>query len=420
MGTSSTTSQAAFERSSDRPAPEAALVSMLSPALRSAPTAADAQESGGWFLQLLDRRPTPCWLIDAQGALVQANTLARRMLAARGVALELADLLLDPDGHLGIAAALQQHERAVWLTASMRDAGGQILSGRLLIARPGSTPFGPLRVASFEAEAGAGAAWQRPAAAVAAEDAVAPAPPLEPNLAKAAAAIAAADIAAAFATLGHEIRTPLNAVLGFAELLRHDIATFNEPQRDRCLGHLQRIADAGTHLLSLSKDLLEPAAARSGPSAAGPQCVTLSSLFYASMALTQDQFTQHQVQLTIEPEGDTLQVLADPRRCMQVLCNLLTNAAKYTPAGGKASLSASRVAGRVRIVVADNGPGIDAAGQARLFRAYERLGAQDQQAEGHGLGLFISHQLVTAMNGRIGCCSEPGAGAEFWFELPAA
>lgn len=413
---SSTTSQAAFGRSSDRPAPEAALVAMFSPALRSATTAADAQDSGGWFLQLLDRRPTPCWLIDAQGALVQANALARRMLAARGVALELSDLLLDPDGHLGIAAALQQHERAVWLTASMRDAGGQILSGRLLIARPGSTPFGLLRVASFEAEAGAGAAWQRPAAEVA----VAPALPLEPDLGKAAAAIAAADIAAAFATLGHEIRTPLNAVLGFAELLRRDIATFSEPQRDRCLGHLQRIADAGTHLLSLSKDLLEPAAARTGPSAAGLQCVTLSSLFYASMALTQDQFRQHQVQLTIEPEGDTLQVLADPRRCMQVLCNLLTNAAKYTPAGGQASLSASRVAGGVRIAVADNGPGIDAAGQARLFRAYERLGAQDQQVEGHGLGLFISHQLVTAMNGRIGCRSEPGAGAEFWFELPAA
>jgi signal transduction histidine kinase len=391
-------------------------MAMLSPALRSAPTGADAQEPGGWFLQLLDRRPTPCWLVDEQGALVQANALASRMLAARGVALELSDLLLDPDGHVGIAAALQQQDRAVWLAASMRDAGGQILSGRLLIARPGSTPFGPLRVVSFEAEAEAGAAWQRPAAEVA----VAPSAQLQTDLAKSAADLAAADIAAAFATLGHEIRTPLNAVLGFAELLRRDIATFSEPQRDRCLGHLQRIADAGTHLLSLSNDLLEPAAVRSSPSASGSQCVSLSSLFYASKALTQDRFTQHQVQLTIEPEGEMLQVLADARRCMQVLCNLLTNAAKYTPAGGQATLSASRVAGWVRIVVADNGPGIDAAGQARLFRAYERLGAEQQQVEGHGLGLFISHQLVTAMNGRIGCRSEPGAGAEFWFELPAA
>lgn len=370
------------------------------------------EDPTGWFLHLLDRRLTPCWLIGSDGGLAWANRLAGETMPPQGAVRHLADLLPDPDGRAAVEAALQLPDRPVGLPTSMRDASGRVWSGSLSVGRLACTPLGPMRVASFDADGPA--AWLQPKA----EDAAAAQP--QPAVGTADAPETAAVIAAAFAVLGHEIRTPLNAVLGFAELLRRDLTTLREPLRSRCLGHVKRIADAGAHLLSMSKDLLDPSANASNAGLPAPEPLSLSALFDAAVALTQDRFAHHQVQLALEPDGRSLQVLADLRRSTQVLCNLLTNAAKYTPAGGRAILSASRVEGAVRIAVLDNGPGIDAAGQARLFHAYERLGLSDEHVEGHGLGLFVSRQLVTAMNGRIGCVSEPGAGTEFWFELPAA
>jgi CheY-like chemotaxis protein len=114
-------------------------------------------------------------------------------------------------------------------------------------------------------------------------------------------------------------------------------------------------------------------------------------------------------------------VLADRQRVKQTLLNLLTNAVKYTPISGSVSVSQS-VSGdkTVRILVHDTGPGIPSEKLDRLFRPFDRLGAEQSNVEGTGLGLALSQRLMQAMGGSIGVETTVGAGSTFWLELPWA
>jgi two-component system CheB/CheR fusion protein len=115
--------------------------------------------------------------------------------------------------------------------------------------------------------------------------------------------------------------------------------------------------------------------------------------------------------------GCEASVLADRDRIVQVLDNLLSNAIKYSPAGGRIDVSCAVDNGDARISVRDQGLGISGEDQARLFTPYSRCGRQ-ARISGHGLGLFISSEIVRQHGGQIGVRSEPGKGAEFWFTLP--
>jgi CheY-like chemotaxis protein/anti-sigma regulatory factor (Ser/Thr protein kinase) len=116
-----------------------------------------------------------------------------------------------------------------------------------------------------------------------------------------------------------------------------------------------------------------------------------------------------------------LHVLADRQRFKQVLLNLLTNAIKYTPPRGRVTISTEAFTnGRIRIIVSDNGPGIEKEKLARLFTPFDRLGAEQSAVEGTGLGLALSQRLIHAMKGAIGVESIPGQGSRFWVELPRA
>jgi CheY-like chemotaxis protein len=126
------------------------------------------------------------------------------------------------------------------------------------------------------------------------------------------------------------------------------------------------------------------------------------------------------IELVCPPHaGADSYVMADLQRFKQVLLNLITNAIKYTPAGGRVVISyRSAARNKVRIAVTDTGPGIAPDKLPRLFTPFERLGAEQTEVEGTGLGLTLSQRLMQAMGGSIGVESTLGQGSTFWIELP--
>ncbi len=217
--------------------------------------------------------------------------------------------------------------------------------------------------------------------------------------------------------MSHELRTPLNAVLGFAQLLASDTA---EPLTPRQRERLQELQRGGAHLLDLINDVLDIARIEAGALRLQLQPVDLGALAGECERLVAGLMAQHAVRLVV-PDAAPTWVHADPMRLKQVLVNLLANAAKYNRHGGTARLSWAPHEGRLRVRVEDEGPGMDAAQRAQLFRAFERLGAENGPVEGTGIGLVLTKWLLERMGGRIGVDSTPGVGTTFWFELdPAA
>ncbi len=217
--------------------------------------------------------------------------------------------------------------------------------------------------------------------------------------------------------MSHELRTPLNAVLGFSQLLATNTDGNLLPGQLRQLAEIQR---AGNHLLTLISDLLDLARIEAGRTALELRPVPLAELAEGCLRLVQP-LALHEGQTLLPAAGPALAVLADRTRLKQVLLNLLSNAIKYNRAGGTVSLRWRRDGGEVLVEVEDQGPGISAEGQARLFKPFERLHAEGSDTVGTGIGLALSQQLVLLMQGQIGVRSQPGAGSCFWLRLqPAA
>lgn len=222
------------------------------------------------------------------------------------------------------------------------------------------------------------------------------------------------------ARMSHELRTPLNAILGFAQLL--DLDPLPADQQDS-VDHILR---AGNHLLNLINEVLDVARIESGRLSLSIEPVPVHDVVQQTLSLVEPLAAKRGIRLRhiAGAEQSHWHALADRQRLQQVLLNLLSNAIKYNIENGhvelRSSVSPPDAGGqaRVRIVVTDSGPGITAEQQERLFRPFERLGAEQTEVEGHGLGLALSRNLIELMGGAIGVDSAPGQGSTFWIDLP--
>ena len=216
--------------------------------------------------------------------------------------------------------------------------------------------------------------------------------------------------------MSHELRTPLNAILGFGQLLERQNPT--ETQRTR-VGH---IINAGRHLLNLINEVLDISRVETGNLQLSLEPVCVADALEEALSLMRPLAAERGIELLTSPPPDqNYYVMADWQRFKQVLLNLLTNAVKYTPLDGKVTISFSETgAGAVRIVVTDTGAGISPEKLARLFTPFDRLGAEQTEVEGTGLGLALCQRLMQAMHGSIGVNSTLGQGSTFWVELARA
>jgi PAS domain S-box-containing protein len=217
-------------------------------------------------------------------------------------------------------------------------------------------------------------------------------------------------------TMSHELRTPLNAVLGFSDLLADEkYGPLNDRQR-RYVDHIHR---GGKHLLRLISDILDLSKIEAGRMELALEVVPVDVTF-GEVLSAMGPLADNKSQVLSKTAAPDLVVRADSTRFKQVLMNLLGNAIKFTPSGGRIEVNARLIEGEVRIEVRDNGPGIPPEEQKRIFEAFYRLRDSGRKSEGTGLGLAITHRLVELHGGELCLESQVGEGSCFYFSLPLA
>jgi signal transduction histidine kinase/CHASE3 domain sensor protein len=213
--------------------------------------------------------------------------------------------------------------------------------------------------------------------------------------------------------MSHELRTPLNTILGFGQRL--EMAGLDSARA----GNLDHILTAGRHLLTLINEVLDISRIEAGRLSLSLEPVLVAELIEEALAMVAPLAAAREVQITEESGDAEVYVLADRQRLKQVLLNLLSNAVKYNQVRGTVSVSCQDNGyGLARLRVSDSGQGISAEKMDLLFNPFERLGAEQTDVEGTGIGLVLSKRLVELMAGRIGVESKLGTGSTFWVELP--
>jgi len=219
------------------------------------------------------------------------------------------------------------------------------------------------------------------------------------------------------ATLSHELRNPLNAIVGHAEVLSRDAEAQKLPQVRKAVEAIRRNALTQARLVS---DLLDLSRLQTGKLALHLQPIQLVPLLTDAVEAVRDETDLKRIELAVKLTEQPLLVEADPVRVQQIVWNLLHNAVKFTPPGGRVTLELEREGNQARLVVADTGQGVDPAVLASLFEMFHqgdlRVG---RRQGGMGIGLALVRQLAELHGGRVGAESEgPGRGARFTVWLP--
>jgi two-component system sensor histidine kinase BarA len=219
------------------------------------------------------------------------------------------------------------------------------------------------------------------------------------------------------ANVSHELRTPLNSILGFADLLKDSLAAGPDSKSAR---YVNNILSSSKHLLELINDLLDLAKIEAGRMEIRSEPLSIPDLFEGLSNILKPLLEQKNLMLASTVGTEIPIVRTDPGKLQQILYNFLSNAIKFSPAGGRIDLAAAADGpDHLRISVTDQGPGIDQAKQQLIFEKFRQIDASVTRTHsGTGLGLAISKELTTILNGSIGVRSTPDHGATFWILIP--
>lgn len=219
------------------------------------------------------------------------------------------------------------------------------------------------------------------------------------------------------ASVSHELRTPLNAIIGFSQLLLiQSKDRLNETEKD----YVNNILISGRHLLSLIDDILDLSKIEAGEMKLEISPISIEELFEQSVIMIKEKCIKHgiscETQIDDELKGEKIH--ADLRKMKQIMFNLLSNASKFTPDGGKIRVSARLVEEELELTVSDTGPGIRKEEQEMIFEPfYQTKDHYYKKEKGAGLGLSLTKRLVELHGGSIWVESEPGKGSTFYVRI---
>ena len=217
-------------------------------------------------------------------------------------------------------------------------------------------------------------------------------------------------------TVGHELRTPLASMLGNTELLRDGGAGPLNTEQQSLLACVER---NGARLSGLIDDLIKVARVQSESFALPLERVDLNSVVLAAIETCRSALTHRDIELDLRIDATQPLTTGSPNELKEVVSELVSNAAKFTPAGGRISVTTHHSDAAGTIVVSDTGPGIPVSEQAQLFDYFFRASAASKGAiRGVGVGLALARAIVRECGGDISVASDLGQGAAFIVRLP--
>lgn len=217
-------------------------------------------------------------------------------------------------------------------------------------------------------------------------------------------------------SMSHELRTPLTAILGFTDLLAEQ---FFGQLNDKQLSYVAQIDNSGKHLLNLINDLLNVAKIDAGAMELELEPTAVNDFINPTVAMMASQFKKKAIQVITHLDPNLPSVAVDVKKCKQIMLNLLSNALKYTPTGGKVEIRTSQANHQFRVEVIDSGIGIEANEIDKIFTEfYQTDRVRDAQMGGTGIGLALTRRLVELHGGKIAVTSKVGVGSTFWFTIP--
>lgn len=221
------------------------------------------------------------------------------------------------------------------------------------------------------------------------------------------------------ANMSHELRTPLNAVIGFSEIMHGEL--FGPMGNPRYREYAGDIASSAHHLLTLVNDLLDHSRIEAGRYELSEEALDLYEVANAALRLVEGRARDLGVNLLLDTTPRLPLLFADRRAIQQILINLLTNAVKFTPRGGRVTLRLALNAGnQLSVAVADTGIGIDAADVPRVLEPFTQIESpMSKTHQGTGLGLPIVNALTVLHGGKLSIDSEVGRGSTFTVAFPS-